>query len=67
MSACMHICAPWVSLVLLEARRDIRFPRTGVPGSYEPPNEGAGNPSPLQEQQVLLTSEPIFKPHCNDI
>lgn len=37
----MHVHTPFVCLVYLEARRDVKAPGTRVVGSYEPPNVGA--------------------------
>lgn len=52
----LHVGAHWRS------EEAARFSRTGVSGSCELPDAGAGNPGPLQEQSVLLTPEPSLQP-----
>lgn len=58
----MYICAPCVCLVHTEG--SVRCPETGVIDDGEP---ACGcwelNHSPLQEQKMLLTTEPSFQPY----
>lgn len=51
-SACLHVRAPCACLLLEEARAGMLGP------SELRCHEGAGNWGPLQEQQVLLTTDP---------
>lgn len=56
MFACMHMCAPCVCLMPLEARRELWVPWNWVTGSCEPTCGYWGpNPSTLEEQRVFLT------------
>lgn len=41
---CVSVCGfAYVSAVLVEVRRGVRSPGSGVTGSWAPPNMGAGN------------------------
>ena len=59
---CMHGCAPHAFLMPMEARRGHRT-GTGVTNGYEP-SSGCRklNPRSLEEQPVLLTTEPSLQP-----
>lgn len=57
LGVCLHVC-------LCE---DVRSPGTGVTGGCEPPCEGWEQSSgPLQEHQVLPTTEPPLQPSNNN-
>lgn len=59
--AYMYGCAPLASLVLVQVRGKV----SGCPGTRDADNRELHglwkqNPSPLQEQQVLFTTEPLL-------
>lgn len=59
--ACLSVCALEIYLVPAEAKTGHYF--SEVIGSYELWGRGAGNNAgPLQEQQVLFTTEPSYHP-----
>lgn len=59
----MCVCVPPACLVLTEVKRRYQIPGTGVMDGCKPPCEfGEPSPSPLQEHQVLLTTEPCLSP-----
>lgn len=52
----MYVWYPWRS------EEDTGCPGTGIMDSYEPPcGCWESNPDPLQQQQVLLTTEPSLR------
>ena len=62
---CVYVYMPYVYLVPMEVRRGPWIPLLGVAitGSCELPCECWDlNPGPLEEQQVLFTSEPQLQP-----
>lgn len=62
MFACVHMCAPCVCLMPLEARRELWVPQNWVTGSCEPTcGYWEPNPSTLEEQQVFVTLFPASK------
>jgi hypothetical protein len=63
--ACMYFCSPYACLVFMDSRRtgDRRFPETRVMDGCESVH-GCWelNSGPLEEQQVLLTTEQTVQP-----
>ena len=60
---CMHVCAPYVCLLPEYTIEGIKSPRMRVTDSYELPCKcWQLNLGPLEEQPVLLTTEPSFSP-----
>ena len=57
------ICSPYVYLVPMRSKEDIRSLGPGVTGGCEP-LRGCWelDPDPLQEQPVSLTTEPLLQP-----
>lgn len=59
MYVCVYMCS-----VPTEARRGHHIPGTGIINGYEQPSVyWEWNPGPVQEQQMLLTSELLLQTH----
>lgn len=59
---CMHIYAPYACLVPKLVRRGHWIFQSGIYGGFEPPLVLRTKYNPLQEQQVLLPSQPFLQP-----
>lgn len=59
----MCVCVCLCTHASAKARRGVRFPRAGVTSSCEPHGCCDLNSGPLQEQEVLSTSDPLSIPN----